>query len=123
MNYSEKWARNMRALQAFVAENGHTDVPSAYSTQDEKGHIFLGPWVSKTRSHYRKGSLLPHRIRELEDIPGWSWEASRPGPRVAADRDLDIIAMGDAGASTREIAAKHNLTPQRVNQILRKDKS
>lgn len=121
MNYQEKWARNIQALRNFVAEHGHADVPSAFSTTIDGKELFLGPWVSKIRSQYRAGKLLPHRARELETIQGWRWEASRPGPRVSSGRDEQIISRYSAGESTRQIADSMGLTTQRVNQILRKE--
>lgn len=121
MNYHEKWTRNIQALKNFVEETGHADVPSAFSTVVDGKQLFLGPWVSKIRSQYRAGKLVPHRARELEDISGWRWEASRPGPRVSRGRDEEIVARYAAGETTRVIAESMGLTPQRVNQILRKN--
>ncbi|MFN7317960.1 MAG: helicase associated domain-containing protein [bacterium] len=121
MNYQEKWARNVTALKDFVENHGHANVPSAFSVSAADGkEVFLGPWVSKIRSQYRSGKILPHRARELEDIPGWHWEASRPGPRVSAGRDAQIAERYEAGETTRQIADALSLTTQRVNQILRR---
>lgn len=120
MNYQEKWSRNVLALKNFVERNGHADVPSAFSVEVDGKQIFLGPWVSKVRSQHRAGKLVPHRSRELEEISGWHWDSSRPGPRVPGGRDEEILARFEAGESTRAIADELNLTTQRVNQILRK---
>lgn len=121
MNYHEKWARNVQALKDFVAAHGHANVPSAFQVMEKDGkHLFLGPWVSKIRSQYRAGKLVPHRARELESIPGWHWEASRPGPRVSSGRDAVIIERHAAGETTRQIADDLGLTTQRINQILRR---
>jgi hypothetical protein len=122
VNYQEKWARNIQALQVFIDSYGHTNVPSAYSVDIDGNTIFLGPWVSKTKSQYRNGKLLPHKARELESIPGWHWESSRPGPRVSGGRDASIVERHASGESSRKIANELNLTTQRVNQILRKAK-
>jgi hypothetical protein len=120
VNYQEKWARNVEALKNFTAKHGHPNVPSAFSIELEGREIFLGPWVSKIRSQYRNGKLVPHRARELEAIAGWHWETTRPGPRVPGGRDDAIRSRISAGESTRAIADELNLTTQRVNQILRK---
>lgn len=122
MNYQEKWTRNIQALQVFVDSYGHANVPSAYSVEIDGKTVFLGPWVSKTKAQYRNGKLLPHKARELEAIPGWHWESSRPGPRVPGGRDVSIIERHAAGESSSKIAEELNLTTQRVNQILRKAK-
>ena len=121
MNYQQKWTRNVEALKYFVGRHGHANVPSAFQvTANDGSQLFLGPWVSKIRSQYRKGKLLPHRARELEEIQGWHWEASRPGPRVSAGRDASIVERHASGQTTREIADALGLTTQRVNQILRR---
>lgn len=119
MNYEERWSRHVKALLIFVEKHGHADVPSAYSVQTDSGTVFLGPWVSKIRSQYRRNKLLPHRSRELEKIPGWYWEANRPGPRVEDGRNGQIYSMLDAGMKVSEVAKSMNLTPQRINQIAR----
>ena len=121
LNYQEKWSRNVTALKDFVEKHGHANVPSAFSASAADGkELFLGPWVSKIRSQYRSGKILPHRARELEAISGWHWEASRPGPRVSGDRDAKIAERYEAGETTRQIADALSLTTQRVNQILRR---
>lgn len=119
MNYAEKWARHMSALKDFVTQNGHADVPSAYSVQTSDGIIFLGPWVSKVRGQYRRGNLLPHRAAELEQVSGWHWNQSKPGPRVDSSRDEAIKARYQAGEAARSIAKEMNITTQRVNQIVK----
>jgi DNA-binding NarL/FixJ family response regulator len=122
VNYQEKWSRNIQALHVFVENYGHANVPSAYSVDIDGKILFLGPWVSKVRAQHRNGKLVPHKARELEAIPGWHWNSSRPGPRVSGGRDTTIIERHAAGESTRQIAEELNLTTQRVNQILRKAK-
>lgn len=68
-----KWSIGVTELRRFVAAHGHAAVPLSYSS--ETGHL-LGAWVSERRSEKKSGALSPERIVELEQIPGWVWDAS-----------------------------------------------
>ena len=60
----------MAALRAFVAREGHARVPTSHA---ENG-IRLGGWVGKVRGDRNSGRLSPERAKELEALPGWTWD-------------------------------------------------
>jgi hypothetical protein len=67
---SDKWDLWMRLMHQFVAEHGHANVPYPYTVGDYN----LRSWVATQRGLYRRGELAGERIRELEALPGWSWD-------------------------------------------------
>jgi superfamily II DNA or RNA helicase len=55
----------------FLAVHGHTVVPQAHVTATG---FHLGAWVQKRRATYDSGSLDADTVRQLEALPGWSWD-------------------------------------------------
>jgi superfamily II DNA or RNA helicase len=66
---ADDWTASLAALRAFVAREGHAQVPYEHI---EHG-LPLGKWVSSRRTQLRRGRLDPARVAELEALPGWSW--------------------------------------------------
>ena len=67
-----EWARKHRLLLAFVAREGHWEVPTAHQEQGYK----LGPWLGAQRAAYKRGTLEARRVAALEAAGlawGWSW--------------------------------------------------
>ena len=67
---SDKWDFWMGLMNQFVAEHGHANVPLPYMV----GEHNLRSWVATQRGLYRRGELSEERIRELEALPGWTWD-------------------------------------------------
>lgn len=67
----EAFAEGIAHLRAFVSERGHTRVPAGYRSPD--GYK-LGPWVVSKRGDRRASKLSEERVRDLEALPGWSWD-------------------------------------------------
>jgi hypothetical protein len=68
----EQYSLGLAALRNFATKFGHARVP-----RDAVFNGFdLGTWVAIRRQQYRKHRLSPERIRELERIPGWAWNAN-----------------------------------------------
>nr|WP_276513278.1 helicase associated domain-containing protein [Cellulomonas hominis] len=59
------WRVAVAALEAFVAEAGHADVPATHVTPVG---FHLGSWLGNQRTLYAGGSLPPDRVRELEAL-------------------------------------------------------
>ena len=57
-------------LEDFVARHGHSQVLQRITTDGYR----LGAWVSKQRARHAEGALDPHKVRRLQDLPGWTWE-------------------------------------------------
>ncbi|MGV7633065.1 Helicase associated domain protein [Mycobacterium kansasii] len=66
---SDKWGFWMALMNQFVAEHGHANVPVPYMV----GEHNLRSWVATQRGLYRRSELAEERIRELEALPGWTW--------------------------------------------------
>ena len=56
-----RWLDNLQRMRAFVAENGHGNVPKEYSDGQLKRFIW------RTRRRYRQGKLDDQQIRELRE--------------------------------------------------------
>jgi len=67
---SDKWDLWIGLMHQFVTEHGHAKVPVPYMV----GEYNLRSWVATQRGLYRRGELSEERIRELEALPGWSWD-------------------------------------------------
>lgn len=69
------WQRHLRALDAFVAREGHARVPTGHIEPTADGRVQLGSWVVATRARRRTGDLTAVRIADLDAIEGWAWDA------------------------------------------------
>jgi len=63
-----QWEEGFSYLNEFVEQEGHTQAPSGYKT--ENGYR-LGSWINKQRA--KKDQLTPERIKRLESLKGWAW--------------------------------------------------
>jgi hypothetical protein len=69
---ADRFAQALAALEAFVAEHGHTRVPPKHRTAD--GFV-LGSWVNNRRMDRREGGLTERQIAAL-DVLDFDWEPS-----------------------------------------------
>jgi superfamily II DNA or RNA helicase len=67
----ERWETGFRHLQEFVKEHRHARIP-AKCVANGYG---LGTWVNSQRTNYMSGTLDKGRVRRLESVPGWVWDA------------------------------------------------
>ncbi|MGY3413516.1 superfamily II DNA or RNA helicase [Bradyrhizobium sp. GM5.1] len=79
----DKWEKTFPILQQFVDREGHSRVPVKYRTDDG---IPLGLWVSRQRDRFARGILVDDRVRRLEALPGWVWNAHPDNQRRAAPK-------------------------------------
>lgn len=117
--YDTRFQTNLDLLRAYTAREGHPHVPvdhleptSAGSTAD------LGRWVAYVKSRYRRGLLPQERAGLLETIPGWTWDARRPGPKPRSARNDEMRALRAGGASLDALAETYGMSKQRVHQIV-----
>lgn len=68
--YTDAWIRNFAILEKFVDREGHARVRKEHIENDIK----LGSWVGEQRMN--KDKLSDDRRKQLEAVPGWSWEAA-----------------------------------------------
>ena len=64
------WEEGFARLRSFQEREGHTRVPGRY--RDDDG-FHLGHWVNNQRS--RRAQYSKERLRRLEAVPGWVWDA------------------------------------------------
>lgn len=59
-------------LVRWTKRRGHARIPRDLVLSSG---FRLGDWVHNRRAEYRRGTLLPERIAQLERVPGWAWNA------------------------------------------------
>lgn len=67
--FADLWDTSLSALRTFTKREGHPQVPQRHK---ENG-IDLGSFVNGRRTEFKKGKLSKERIKQLEALPGWSW--------------------------------------------------
>jgi Helicase associated domain len=70
--FADQWEEGFSRLLDYVKRNGNARVPTSYTIEGYK----LGVWVQTQRRKHSKGTLDADRIRRLEELPGWIWDAS-----------------------------------------------
>lgn len=66
----QRWDDAMAVLHAFVAREGHANVPFEHV---ENGFA-LGAWVGAKRAQHRRNRMAAPRAQELAALPGWTWD-------------------------------------------------
>ena len=85
-----RWMAALAYLRDYADAHGHACPPVAYVSDDG---FRLGAWVSRTRS--KRGKLLPSRIADLEELPGWTWDLTE-ARWVEAMSELSAFAESHA---------------------------
>jgi hypothetical protein len=80
-----RWEAHYAALRDYADRHGHARVPSEYEDGDG---MKLGKWVVVQRATRKRGELTAERVRRLEQVPGWVWNARR---RAAARQDATVL--------------------------------
>lgn len=119
MKNTNRWNTYITALNQYVTRTGTTRVPTTHIEQVEGGAVNLGAWVGYIRHRKRAGLLSPERQEQLDAIPGWFWDALRPGPVADARRDAEILELRAQGVSLQKIGDQFGLSRQRVHQIVK----
>lgn len=108
------WPTFIAMLQAYAAEHGHTRVPQKETVLLDGQEIALGRRVNQARTRYRAGKLPPQHVEQLEQLPGWVWDALEPASTKSARWHATL-------AEVQQHQDEHgNLTrlPQRLRQWL-----
>ena len=96
----------LAALDAFIAREGHADVPTVHV----EGDMNLGSWVMTQRNAYRAGKLADQRIAVLEQRPEWVWNSHDAAfSRALGLLDQFIAREGHARASQTHVEDGHRL--------------
>jgi len=70
---TESWDFMYGALLRLIDQTGSAYVRSGYVTEDG---LKLGKWAKWQRWRYNLGTLRRNRIKLLESLPGWEWDAA-----------------------------------------------
>jgi superfamily II DNA or RNA helicase len=91
---SARWEDCYEHLVTFVEREGHANVPSDHT---EAG-LELGRWVGKQRAVYKTRGLSAGRVRSLQALPGWAWDANAAAWEEGFARLSDFVQReGHAG--------------------------
>lgn len=88
------WEQFVDVLDAWIEEHETAQVPQAATVLLTDGSQYpLGRRVSAARDRYYKGTLPQNRVKYLESLPGWQWEANiHEGPWETKMRTIEEIA-------------------------------
>ena len=117
---TDRWQHRFGALVQYANRTGTSLVPATQVEVYGGKNVALGAWVAYNRQQYRTGELSAIRRQALEQLVGWHWEKQKPGRRYDKTRDADIAKRYESGERVGDIAKSHNLSRQRVHQIVKK---
>ena len=70
--FETKWNAKYELLVSYVKEFGTARVPQSIVYENEP----IGGWVSTQRTAFNSGNLSDERRARLENLNGWTWDAS-----------------------------------------------
>lgn len=126
----DQWDGGFAALEAFVAREGHAQVPAKH---EENGYK-LGNWVRVQRRRYAQRNISQNHKSRLECQPGWSWApqqniwergiaalkvyvASQGHARVPAASTVDGFPLGRWAGHQRVLFGQGKLPASRAQQL------
>lgn len=71
------WPTFVKLLGAYAQTYGHTNVPQKFTLEHDGQTVALGRKVNQARTRYAAGRLPEQHIADLEQLPGWSWNAEQ----------------------------------------------
>ena len=128
--FDSRWAEGFSRLLDYVEKEGTSLVPQSY-----KADVFgLGSWVNAQRHKRAKGELDEGKRRQLEALPGWSWDVAdakwesafgclqryaqiHGNSEVAGGFTFEDYKLGDWVERQRSSYAKGKLTPDRIQRL------
>jgi hypothetical protein len=119
--YSQRFTQRLNALRAYAERTGSVEMPADHIEHTPDGPIELARWVAYLRARHNKNALPPERTAPLEQLPGWSWEPRRSGPKPRfAARDQQMRDMRAEGMTLDAIAEQFGVSKQRVHQLMQR---
>ncbi len=116
-SFDSRWNANVEALRAWAKENGTPMAPAGATVVRDGRVVNVGSFVAYARSRQRKGVLEQSRKKDLERIPGWTWDKLAPGPKGEVDRNEEIRKLRRQGVTLAELAHQYGMSRQRIHQI------
>lgn len=129
-----KWDDSVAALRHYLEEYSTTSVPQGLTFDG----VPLGNWVARQRLEYAKGTIprvrVRVRVRELEQLPNWSWDpradewerrfdllehyvAEHGDARVPAPYKVGDLPLGAWVRDQRDNYRRGKLTPDRKKRL------
>lgn len=96
---NQQWDNAFDHLRRVVDRTGNPNILQSH----RENNFRLGTWVNKQRGRFRRGTLEPERIRQLESLRGWSWE---PGRDQNAE-SIEALRRYVARTGNIDVPAKH----------------
>jgi hypothetical protein len=93
----ERHLRALALLKEYVAEHSWEELAPGTRFRE----FNLGNWCQGRRAAYRAGKLAEWLQRELEAIPGWSWQGSPRSERRRAQRRRELRNQDGNAAGER----------------------
>lgn len=116
-SFDSRWSANVEALRAWAKDNGTPMAPAGATIRRDGRDFNVGSFVAYARSRQRKGVLEQSRKKELERIPGWTWDKLPPGPKGEVERNEEIRKLRRQGVTLAELAEQFGMSRQRIHQI------
>jgi len=69
----DRWNENFRIALEYCRAHPDDILKKELQVAGKK----IGMWAQRQRARYKDGSLEEHRIRKLESIPQWTWDATK----------------------------------------------
>ncbi len=69
---TSSWSFWFGLLELYIEREGNLKVPRGFKTEDG---FSLGSWIHDQRTNKNYNKLTPDRVKRLEVLPGWSWDA------------------------------------------------
>jgi superfamily II DNA or RNA helicase len=129
--YADRWERGYAPLAKYAKTHGTSRVPTGYEAEDG---FRLGQWVNTVRSRKKSGSLRPENMKQLEQLPGWTWTPKADSwgrayellaeyvkkhgdALVPQSYGVEGFSLGAWVAAQRRSYAKGTLKPERERQL------
>lgn len=112
---SARWDLTYDRLRAFVDDHGTiADNPTGPSIlaglkDEERPQRHLGVWLAAQRQAYRLGTLPERRARQLEELPGWAWDAGLPNDDIAMIEALRVFVEFEKHANVPDTHTEDGL--------------
>ncbi len=98
--HDDSFDRYLTALKEIQTDGASINLPR--QTMDSSGSLRLAEWAAYCRVRYRSGKLAAARVRQLEEIPGWTWEPTEDSwENIIASLKKLVAKTGSATADSR----------------------
>ncbi len=84
-----KWNNSFEYLEKYVAEFRNASPDYSYKTREG---FKLGIWVARQRKNWKQNKLESARIKKLESLPGWVWNAEESRWEIGFEHLKNYVA-------------------------------